>query len=296
MSTSKGYSSPTARPLAPAPRRAGKGLRLDRSAYLRALDDCARLVETRLGAGARPADVALARAALEGVAGVLSATSSAAKAVNHERFLQRLTQAYAQAWDQMDNRAFADTAPAYAAVIEALSRRQPGLDFAKPLGQLLELMTRLFAARDNGWKVVYKHLRAVPDGIAAKQTLTRVCSADIREWFDAGVQNLFSLRKDLSGKLRELGAHLTDIGEETQALSAKLQRMRRQLDPEGTGKVVGLAARALERELVALEAERNDLLEERAGRKSTLALIESDIREFQGLLREARRAYYLRAV
>jgi hypothetical protein len=295
MSTSEGYSVPTARRLAPAPYRADKGLKLDRSTHINALDDCAGLVAAAHAPGARSADIALARAAMDGIAGTLNAIPGVARA-DHERFLQRLTQIYAQAWDQMDNRAFADTAPAYAAVIEALSRKHPRLDFGKPLGQLLELMTRLFAARDNGWKVVYKHLRAIPDGIGAKQTLTRVCSADIREWFDAGVQNLFSLRKDLNRKIRQLGAHLADIGDEMEELSAKLQRMRRQLDPAGTGKVVGLAARAIERELAALEMERNGIREERAGRRGTLALIESDIREFQGLLREARRAYYLRAV
>jgi hypothetical protein len=58
--------------------------------------------------------------------------------------------------------------------------------------------------------------------------------------------------------------------------------------------VVSLQARLRERELADLRTRREALLAEQAGRADTLALIESDIREFEGLLRSARRAYYLR--
>jgi hypothetical protein len=296
MSTLKGRKTP--QPLgfqAPAA-GAAKRLRLDASARARALQACLREVQAEVVNPGGGSELGCPRRALEEIALLVGADASPGEARLYERFLLRLTRIYAQLWEQRDNSAFAGTAAAYSAVVGALSRRYPRLDYTGPVGQLLELMTRLFAARDNDWKAVYKELRAIPDNVGAKQTLTRVCSADIRQWFDAGVQNLFSLRMDLVGRIRELGAHLADIRNDIERRASELETLRLRLDPGGTGKIVGLAQRALTREIDALEVERREVLEERAGREDTLALIESDIREFEGILREARRAYCLRAV
>ena len=222
--------------------------------------------------------------------------SSPSKRCDHAGFLRHLSAIYAQGYEQRDNIAFAATAVGYAAVVETISRRYPELDYREPLGQLLELMTRLFAARDNRWKVVYKHLRSIPDSVEAKQTLTRVCSADIREWFDAGVQNLFSLRDDLAAKIRALGAKARRVEREIGVLQRTLAAIRASLDPASTGKVVGLAAKVKQRQIAEMQIKLEEVLAEKEGGESTLHLIESDIREFEGRLREARRIYYLRAV
>ena len=157
-------------------------------------------------------------------------------------------------------------------------------------------MTRLFSTQENDWKVIYKHLRAIPDAIGAKQTLNRVCSADIHEWFDAGVQNLFSLRNDLSEKIQALVHHAEEIEKAIRTRERMLSEVCHRMDPQGTGKVVALEGKFLEREIARLQAERDAVMEEWEVKKGTRSLIESDIREFEGFLREARRAYYLHAV
>jgi hypothetical protein len=261
-----------------------------------ALREALGVLERELSPRRTAADVEGTRKTLERVADMVRADAAPAALADYEHFLGGLSRIYARAWDRRASDPFAATAAAYAAVIAALSRSHPLADYTRPLGQLLELMARLFAARDNAWKAVYEHLRSIPEAVAAKQTLKRVCSADIREWFDAGVHNLFSLRDNLGKRLRELDAHLEDIEEETRERTAELEALRRSLDPRGTGKVISLAARKVEGQIAALEAETSEIIEERAGREDTLALIEADILAFERLLREARRAYFLRAV
>ena len=262
----------------------------------RALVDCLRIVGHELASEKGSADVERTQRTLDEVAGMVRSDGTIATRRDYERFLQRLTRIYGEGCEQRDNAAFATTAAGYAAVIEAVSRTHPELDYTSPLGQLLEFMTRLFAARNNSWKLVYKHLRAVPDSVKAKQTLNRVCSAGIREWFDAGVQNLFSLRDDLEARIDEFAATAERIDRKILVTDNALTEARRRVDPEGKGKVVMLNGRIKEREILALEIEKEEVLEQIEGRKNTLGLIESDIREFENILREARRAYYIRVV
>ena len=262
----------------------------------RMLNDCLRVVEHELVEVDGSADVNRIENTLDAVVGILRLSGSPSRRCDHEGFLRHLSAIYARGRAQRDNVAFAATAVGYASVVEAISRRYPELDYREPLGQLLELMTRLFAARDNRWKLVYKHLRSVPDSVEAKQTLTRVCSADIREWFDAGVQNLFSLRDDLAAKIRALGAKARRIEREIGVLQRTLASIRNSLDPAGTGKVVGMAEKVKQRQIAEMQTKKAEVLDEKAAREDTLYLIESDIREFERRLREALRAYYLRAV
>lgn len=262
----------------------------------RMLNDCLRVVEHELVEVEGSANVHRIENTLDAVVGILRLSGSPSKRCDHEGFLRHLSAIYARGHAQRDNIAFAATAVGYAAVVEAISRRYPELDYREPLGQLLELMTRLFAARDNRWKRVYKHLRSIPDSVEAKQTLTRVCSADIREWFDAGVQNLFSLRDDLAAKIRALGAKAWRIEREIGVLQRTLAASRARLDPAGTRKVVGLAEKVKERQIAEMQTKKEEVLDEKAAREGTLHLIESDIREFESRLREALRVYYLRAV
>jgi hypothetical protein len=273
------------------------GRLVDPAALNEALRDALRVIDSELSPDRAAADVERARRTLQRIADMVWPDVAPAAQADYEHFLRRLSQIYARVWDCRDGgAALSATAAAYAAVIASFSRSHPLADFTTPLGQLLELMTRLFAARDNDWKAVYEHLRSIPEAVAAKQTLSRVCSADIREWFDAGVHNLFSLRDDLRKKIRELDAHLEDIEDETREKTAELEALRSRLDAQGTRKVVSLAGRLIEGEIAALEAEKSEVIEETAGREDTLALVEADIQAFEGLLREARRAYFLRVV
>ncbi|MCU0834323.1 MAG: hypothetical protein MUC77_07790 [Chromatiaceae bacterium] len=213
-----------------------------------------------------------------------------AAAPDYARLLARLTALFAPGCEQREDLSYAFAAPAYAALIEAMSTARPGLDYRAALGQLLELMAQLFGARQPLWKLVYRHLRAVPASVGAKQTLRQVCAADIREWYDAGVQNLFQLQTDLSERIAELGRSARALERRAARATRALERLREPCN----NRVVSLQARLRERELADLRTRREALLAEQAGRADTLALIESDIREFEGLLRSARRAYYLR--
>jgi len=258
-----------------------------------ALDDCLEIVEAGLGSNA---DIENARMTLDALAAMIQADETTTARWDYVPFLRRLTRLYADGCEQRGNRACLGIAAAYAGVIEAISHKYPAFDFTDAFGQLLECMTRLFSARDNSWKIVYKHLRAVPDAIGAKQNLNRVCSADISEWFDAGVQNLFSLHRDLSSKLQALELRAEEIEEEIRAETQTLEQVRRRVDPQGTGKVVALEGKFMERRIAQLQEASDAIEEERDGRESTRGLIESDILQFEGLLREARRSYYLHLV
>lgn len=216
---------------------------------------------------------------------------AATAAPDYARLLARLTALFAPGCEQREDLSYAYAAPAYAALIEAMSAARPGLDYRAALGQLLELMAQLFGARQPLWKLVYRHLRAVPVSVGAKQTLRRVCAADIREWYDAGVQNLFQLQADLNERIADLGRSARALERRAARETRALERLRA---THRDAKVVSLQERLHERELADLNRRREEILVEQAGRADTLALIESDIREFEGLLRSARRAYYLR--
>jgi len=258
----------------------------------RTLNECLCVVETALSAGT---NIENAHDTLDALAAMVRAEELTVTQWIYEPFLQRLTQLYADGCEQRVDTCMR-TAAAYAGVIEAISHRQPAFDFTDAFGQLLELMTRLFSAQKHDWKLIYTYLRSIPDVVSAKQTLKRVCSADIREWFDAGVQNLFSLQGDLTAKIGEVAQHVEEIEDEIQAMERTLSEARHRMDPQGTGKVVALEGRFLQRKIAQLTVEKNALLEERKTREGTRALIESDIHEFEGFLREARRAYYLHIV
>jgi hypothetical protein len=265
-------------------------------AYRRHLDACLTVVERELVSGSSTADIELVQSSLGTVATIVRANPGIAGGSELGTFLHRLTRLYAPACDRRESEAFTTTATEYGAVVAAISHRHPELDYTAALGQLLELMTRLFAARDNNWKAVYQLLRSIPESNKAKQILSKVCAADIREWFDAGVQNLFSLQNDLISKIEALEREAEETSRRMQVKSRRLRELRRRNDPDGTGKVVVLEGILMERRLQALAREKEQLLAEKAGRESTLGLIESDILEFENRLREARRLYYLRVV
>lgn len=249
------------------------------------------LLARALDAPADPAAAERLHRELRERAILIRSDRAAAAAPDYARLLARLTALFAPGCEQREDLSYAYAGPAYAALIEAMSAAHPGLDYSAALGQLLELMAQLFGARQPLWKLVYRHLRAVPASVGAKQTLRHVCAADIREWYDAGVQNLFQLQTDLSERIAELGRSARALERRAAREARALERLRA---VASDGKVISLPARLRERELAELRRRREALLAEQADRADTLALIESDIREFEGLLRSARRAYYLR--
>jgi hypothetical protein len=208
-----------------------------------------------------------------------------------ERALRNVTGLYGNGFAARADDEYTGTAAGYAAVVSALSRRFPALDFAEAVGQLLDFMIRLFKREDAGWAAIYRHLRAVPDTVAAKQQLKRVCSAHIAEWFDAGVQNLFGLREEPSDRIAKLAA-------ESERLDCEIQSAREAAAPgDADGqRVVALVQRTRTNEIAELGRRRQTLLEEQAEKTDTVALIEADIQEFEHRLWEARRAYLLRPV
>lgn len=208
-----------------------------------------------------------------------------------ERVLRRLAQLYGNGCTAHRGDIYTGTAAGYAAVVAALSQKCPGLDFSEAIGQLLELMIRLFRQEDIAWAAVYRHLRSIPDGVRAKQQLKRVCAADIREWFEAGVQNLFGLRAELRERIRELAEAADALAQEIQAREDSI----RPANAKGARnrKVVVLADWFKERRLTELRHERQAITDETTDKVDTVALINMDIREFEQRLVEARRAYLL---
>lgn len=182
----------------------------------------------------------------------------------------------------------------YAAVVAAMTRIHPHNDYSAPLGQLLEMMARLFSQRENAWKDIYKCLRSIPDSVAAKQALTRICLAEIREWFDAGVQNLFSLQEQLEGQIASVREKIAKIDERLSLGRAQLHRQRGEFGNRGN--VTSLGTMVAKREIRESEQRLADAYDELEGRESTLELIESDIADFERILHGARRTYRLQVV
>jgi len=241
-------------------------------------------------------DVERGRSALDQLAVELdlSTCSIDDSAAGHQQLLQRLAGLISKEMSRRGGSELAVVGGGYAAVVAAMSRIHPGMDYSAPLGQLLELMALLFSERENGWKDIYKCLRSIPDLVAAKQTLTRLCLAEIREWFDAGVQNLFSLQGQLERQI-------ADVRDKVAEIERKLTASRHALDQQrgrfgGSGKVASFGAMAARREIQSLEQQLDEATAELEGRQGTLKLIESDIGDFEQILRGARRAYRLQVV
>jgi hypothetical protein len=273
-------------------RRRGRGT----DACREKLSGCLDILGDHIGQDSAGSDIERVNRTLDEIACAIRLDRSFSEDCDQGWFLERLTRIYARGCDQRDNPAFMITATGYASLVAAMSRAFPDLDYGAALGQLIELMTRLFAAQDSGWSVVYGHLRSIPDAVDAKRKLDVVCSADVREWFDAGVQNLFSLQEDLAKKIQDLDAQIEGIDNEIKATRQSMKRARRRLDPAGEGKIVAFQGGIARREIMALQEKRREIAEERNGREETLLLVESDIREFESRLRDARRAYYLELV
>jgi len=259
------------------------------------LDDGFRVIEQETRSAQHSAAVALSQDAFAIATRSAHARDPFDGGCNIEGLISQVTALYGRE-DRNDDSNLASRAAGYASLIAAISRKRPDLDYRTPIGQMLESMIRLFYGRNNGWKLVYKHLRAIPDSVEAKRPLRAVCLADIREWFDAGVQDLFSLQREIEETIQQLSRNIANVESEIAQKKLSLDKLRRRSDTVSAGSILALDQRVVAREITALKRAKSRTLEERERRLRTLRLIESDIREFERRLQVVRRVYFVRAV
>ena len=259
------------------------------------LQHCLQLVERSLQPGAQEADIQAARDQLDILAARIR-DNQISRSQEYGLFLQDLTQRYRRACRDRVHPICLETAANFANLVEAISHQYSTIEYEHILGLLLDLMTRLFQARDHSWFILYQHLRAIPDNLEAKQHLKQVCSADIREWFDAGVQNLFSLQKNLVQKSQEFAAEAAQLQRRIRSRKRAAALVQSYTQQRYGSSVISFRANQIRQRIQTLKEERDAALEQRDSTREIRALIESDIQEFEKLLNEARRAYYLRLV
>ena len=210
--------------------------------------------------------------------------------------LTRLTEIYAQGFGRLKRDAFANSAADYAHVIETISREYPGHDYSEAIGQLFCYMSRLFRTRKNGWKAVYEHILSIPESVEAKQLLNRAFFVEIQEWAEAGVENLFSIRKDLYEKIAEIGTKIEALDRQIEQFEGEQTPANQTRPSAAASNVVDLAAARKKRHILQLEQQRRKLVVDKEDEDVIVGLIESDIREFEDKLRATRRAYFIRSV
>jgi len=267
----------------------------------RLLDESRRVLEGHLdrilSQLARPcARIDIAR--LRGMLLALSADIRSRTHVLHDSdyrwVLRQITGIYAQGLGRRPKEPYTITAAAYAQVIETISQAYPAQDYCEAVGQLVGYMVRLFQTQENSWRRVFEHILSIPDAVEAKQLLDRAFLVEIQEWAEAGVENLFSIRADLYEKIRGIQAKIAGLDLRIRVLQRALRvpSVPRRFGPN----VVDLAQVRVRRRIAALLRSRQALEAERRAEESIVALIESDIREFEEKLRQTARAYYLRSV
>jgi len=226
----------------------------------------------------------------------IQARSSAFQSHDYRWILERLTGIYAQGIARQTPEPFTPTAAAYAQVIETISREYPGQDYSEAIGQLFFYMSRLFRTQENSWKAVYKHILSIPDSVEAKQLLNRAFFVEIQEWAEAGVENLFSIRRDLVKKISGLEVRLKGLDRRIFKISGEVNQRRQASIAATSSNIIDLAQAREARLIASLKEIRQGLEEEKQREESIVRLIESDIREFEEKLRNTRRAYFVRPV
>lgn len=222
--------------------------------------------------------------------------SSVFQSSDYRWILERLTEIYAQGCGRRGPEPLTITAAAYAQVIETISRAHPSCDYGEAIGQLFCYMSRLFQIQESSWKAVYEHILSIPDSIEAKQLLNHAFFIEIQEWAEAGVENLFSIRRDLYEKIGELTVEVDRLDRRIATTAGESNRGGRADTAVSAPNVIDFA-KARKKHLVAsMERRRQRLVDEKKNEESIVALIESDIREFEEKLRNTRRAYFIRPV
>ncbi|MEA3275896.1 MAG: hypothetical protein U9Q81_11510 [Pseudomonadota bacterium] len=240
-------------------------------------------------------DIGLLQEMLLEVAHIVRSGTADILTDDYENILERLVAIYARGLNQRGQNAFMITAADYADVIEAISQEYPAYDYSEAVGQLLWYMSRLFGRRKSSWKTVYEHILSMPDSVAAKQLLMQAYFLEINEWVESGVDNLFEIRSDLYAKKAALLKEETTISREIE----KMEQALKARQGKGTARdrnVVDLGEKRKERTIETLRREMQEIISEKEGKETMIAMIESDIRQFEDKLKEAKRAYFIRLV
>ena len=253
----------------------------------------------RLGSLLSQPDAAIDSSKIEDMLLMLSADirsrSSELESVDYRWIVERLTRIYARGFGQRSGEVFTTTADSYAHLIETISRAYPGYDYSEAVGQLFCYMSRLFRTRKIGWKAVYEHILSIPDAVEAKQALNRAFFVEIQEWAEAGVENLFSIRRDLHEKVDSIETKIRMLDRRIEAVAGGRVPVGDNRKKQGSN-VIDLAQARRKRIVEALLRKRRRLVDEKSEEETIAALIESDIREFEEKLRNTRRAYFIRSV
>ncbi len=202
------------------------------------------------------------------------------------RILKRLVSIYAGGFSSSSSSAFTLTSANYADVVEAISNRFPGYDYTEAMGQLLAYMEQLFANRKSDWKTIYEHIISMPESVEAKRLIKAARFEEVRQWAEEGAGNLFGIRVDLLEVIGQLSAEIDQLNADIEHLGRAWR----------TGRVVSLAARRKANEVPALIEARERVIHQRMDKQNLVELIESNIEEFEMLLRSARRAFFFHIV
>jgi len=214
----------------------------------------------------------------------------------YPHILERLTGIYAQGLSQRKKDAFSLTAGDYAEVIEVISAEFPNYDYREVVAQLLNYMNHLYRLKKTGWITVYEHIRSMPNSIEALQVLKEARFLEIQKWVEEGVHNLFGIQSDIRkriGQIERKAAGIKNAVEhEQQQLAFELKRGK----VLANSKVASLYRERKRREISVLCDRRDQLMSEKRAEEQIIQLIESNIREFESKLKEARRYYLVRLV
>ncbi len=214
----------------------------------------------------------------------------------YSNFLQRLIRIYGAGFSQNPGNAFLITAADYADVIEAISKECPNYDYSEALGQLLRYMSQLYKVRKSSWKTVYEHIQSMPDSITAVQMVKTEYFAEIQQWAEEGVGNLFQIRKDIYQRIEELEQQANAIEKQIDAEGSILATETPVPKVFGQAQIINLAEKRAQKRIEALHVDLAANARDILSQGELVALIESNIQEFDDKLREARRAYSIRLV
>ncbi|MCP3867175.1 MAG: hypothetical protein GY703_03590 [Gammaproteobacteria bacterium] len=224
--------------------------------------------------------------------------SDNARIIPHEygRLLERLTDIYAHGFGSAEQGAFFRTAADYADVVDAISGQHPACDYSEAVGQLLYYMGELFELRKGSWITIYEHLQSMSNSVKEVQSLKQEYLLEIQRWAEEGVANLFGIRKDRLEKFRRLEIVTQEVDAEIEEKRHSMKANRLHWQSLHGSEVISLDGWVLKKEIEWLLQERQQLVSEQEGNRDLIELIESNILEFQGKLKEVRRKYLIRPV
>ena len=262
----------------------------------RDLDKHIRSIGAALGPEGTADDLRRSRVIFDQIADLVRAGGNNITDDDYVHLLRHLTRIYSSGDAGRGYDAFAATASAYARVIKALSRRCPMCDYRESIGQLLDLMTRLFQTRHPSWKSIFRLLRAIPTSVNGRERLERVCSVYVHEWFDEGVPNHYSLRRELHREIEELDLEIEPLNNAIRVTREDLETINAGEDAPRDRKVTILAVARKKRQIDRWQRSMRQSLAQRDEKSRAATLVESDIQELGDRLRRAASAYRLHLV